>query len=104
MAKSETQENKDFISIYLQNGSVVMHMYLGGDSELRLASDKTYHDGKIHTIGVSREGGYASLIIDQLEKKSGTAPGGMSGLDVKSSDHFFGGVPATIAMKNSYVQ
>lgn len=78
----------------MRDGHVVLQFYLGGMSELRLVSEKTYNDGKLHTVQIQRDRQEGSLDIDRA-KITGTAQGKLTGLDVKSSDHFVGGVPAT---------
>uniref|UniRef100_A0A914VG69 Laminin G domain-containing protein n=1 Tax=Plectus sambesii TaxID=2011161 RepID=A0A914VG69_9BILA len=92
-----SQDNGDFISLELRNGSVVFKFYLGGESSVVVQSKKkSYNDGRTHTIRAIRTKQEGALQVDsEADRVTLTAPGANSALNVGDGNHFVGGVPAS---------
>ena len=57
----------DFLAVYLQNGSVVLHFnFGGGDSQftIRVQTSAKYSDGLEHSLIITRMQNQASLTVD----------------------------------------
>ncbi|KFD56293.1 hypothetical protein M513_02748 [Trichuris suis] len=87
-------KTKDFVSIELKEGRLMMQFYLGGLSRLRLLSNRAYNDGKFHNVLALRMKTNGTLRVDNgNDIVNGEAPPGSTGLNIRDHDHFIGGVP-----------
>ncbi|KRZ89656.1 Laminin subunit alpha-2 [Trichinella sp. T8] len=87
-------KTKDFVSIELKDGHVVLQFYLGGLSKLRLVSQHAYNDGKFHNVLALRMKTNGTLRVDSdSDVVTGEAAPGSTGLNIRDHDHYVGGVP-----------
>ncbi|XP_078656989.1 pikachurin-like isoform X2 [Branchiostoma floridae x Branchiostoma belcheri] len=82
--------HRDFISIGLEGGAVVLRYNLGS-GEAQLSSNSTINDGRWHKIRARRDGPNAVLILDDLDPVPGTSPGRLKQLNTNSG-LFLGGM------------
>ncbi|XP_055956666.1 laminin subunit alpha-2 isoform X2 [Patella vulgata] len=88
-------EMGDFMSIELVGGKVVLQYYMGGISIGRNKTNKTYNTNKWVKVNVDRNKLNALLTVDNERIFISSTPG-KTGLDLKDSPMFFGGIPKSL--------
>ncbi|ESP05355.1 hypothetical protein LOTGIDRAFT_227981 [Lottia gigantea] len=87
----------DFMSIELVDGKVVLQYYMGGVSLGKGQTKNTYNTNKWVKVYVDRKKLQALLTVDN-EKIFIDAKPGLTGLDLKNSPMYFGGIPKSLSM------
>ncbi|KAI8509776.1 hypothetical protein Bbelb_122040 [Branchiostoma belcheri] len=94
--------HRDFISIGLEGGAVVLRYNLGS-GEAQLSSNSTINDGRWHKIRARRDGPNAVLILDDLDPGSSDwftlhcSTGGMNNIVMDTGRHYTRGIVGCIS-------
>ncbi|XP_033738423.1 laminin subunit alpha-2-like isoform X2 [Pecten maximus] len=83
----------DFIYLSLLNGHVMAHIYMGGQSHIRLETNNLYNNNQWHKVLLNRNKLQAFLSVGDSEEDIADAAPGNTGLELKFVPLFFGGVP-----------
>ncbi|XP_060085671.1 laminin subunit alpha-2-like [Ylistrum balloti] len=83
----------DFIYLSLLNGHVKAHIYMGGQSHIRLETNNLYNNNQWHKVLLNRNKLQAFMSVGDAEESIAEAAPGNTGLEIKNVPLFFGGVP-----------
>ncbi|OQV24741.1 Basement membrane proteoglycan [Hypsibius exemplaris] len=90
-----SSNNKDFLSLSLQNGLLLLRYDLGdGPTEVK-SVNKRYNDGKWHHVLMNRSGKKGTLKVDDLLTFEGASNGTRKIMDT-NGNIFIGGIPEVL--------
>uniref|UniRef100_A0AAR2JH09 EGF like, fibronectin type III and laminin G domains n=1 Tax=Pygocentrus nattereri TaxID=42514 RepID=A0AAR2JH09_PYGNA len=82
--------NSDFLSVGLQDGSLMFSYNLGSGAAV-IVVNGTFSDGKWHRVKAVRDGQFGKLTVDDYGAKTGRSPGKMRQLNI-NGDLYVGGM------------